>query len=162
MNTVSDVMGNSGAPVTAEHPEWGTLYVARFDQNAKTKIEQHLKASARNEVNELRHEQTDAEYQLTMGAYLDRVAGADYKFGGRVFVSFMNSGSGASFIARMLVTRADGVPIPEMEFYKAISVEPTKTIINSAVKQAMAESFPKAPAPARAPGTSAPTTPLPL
>jgi hypothetical protein len=154
LNTNSEVLGNAGAPITVEHPEWGTLCVARFDQEAKTKIEQHLKSSALNFLNDQRSMMSDAEYQLAFGAISDRVVSADYKFGGRVCNDFMKNGSGSSYIARMLVKRADGKEIPEMDFYKSLATEPSKSIVTSAVKLALAESFPKVQTPAPAPGTS--------
>lgn len=146
MNTVSDVLGNSGAPITATLSDGRTIHVRRMDQGAKTKIEQHLKSMARQQVMDDRHEFTDAEFQLAYGAFLDRVASSDYKFGGKAYTSFLQSGAGGTFITRMLCAWSDGKEFTESDLMTAMGNPPDQTSLTLAVQQAIQESFPKAAA----------------
>jgi hypothetical protein len=59
-------------------------------------------------LNEDKESMSDSEYQLAYGAFLDRASSGDYKFGGRVYVSFLSGGAGGMFLARMLTTWSDG------------------------------------------------------
>lgn len=155
MNTVSDVLGNSGAPVVATLPDGRTLNVLRLDQAGKTKIEQHLKAMARAQVMEDRHEMTDAEFGIAYGALIDRVASADYKFGGAIYVKFLNSGAGGVHLMRMLCRWPDGREVTENEMMGLMTDAASVEAIRLATSQAIAESFPKGQAPAPSPGNSA-------
>jgi hypothetical protein len=155
MNTVSDVLGNAGAPITATLSDGRVVTVRRLDQGCKTKVEQHLKGLARDQVMEDRHAFTDAEFQLAYGAFIDRVSSADFKFGGSIYERFLKSGSGGLFLTRMLCS-VNGKDLSENDVI-AITQHPDDNVsLTLAMKQAVAESFPKAAAPAHAPGTSAP------
>lgn len=154
MNTVSDVLGNSGSPITASLKDGRVVHVSRLDQAGKTRIEQHLKAGARNQVMEDRHEFTDAEFQLAYGAFLDRVASADYKFGGAAYTRFLQSGAGGSYMLRMLSKWDDGKDVTENDLIGIMQVRSDQETLTLAIQQAIAESFPKGQAPAPARGTS--------
>lgn len=155
MNTVSDVLGNAGSPITATLADGRVVSVKRLDQAAKTKVEQHLKATAREQVMEDRHAFTDAEFQLAYGAFLDRVSSADFKFGGSIYNRFLMSAGGGMFVTKMLCS-VGGKEFTDSEVLAAMNHPTDKTALTLAVQQAIAESFPKAAAPVHAPGTSAP------
>lgn len=170
MNTVSEVLGNAGAPIQATLHDGRSVIVSRLDQAGKTRIEQHLKASARAQVFDDKVELNDAEFQLAYGAFLDRVASSDYKFGGGVYVRFLQSGAGGAYVTRMLTKWADGKDFTEQDLMTAMSYtedqvddkgnakkeKPDETTIRLAVQQAIQESFPKDAAPAPGPGNTAP------
>lgn len=148
MNTVSEVLGNSGSPITAVLHDGREVHVSRLDQAGKTRIEQHLKATARSQVFEDKIELNDAEFQLAYGAFLDRVASSDYKFGGGVYVRFLQSGAGGAYVTRMLTRWADGKDFTESDLMNAMTYtvdgkKPDELTLRLAVQQAIAESFPK-------------------
>lgn len=155
MNTVSDVLGNSGSPITATLSDGRVITVKRLDQGGKTKVEQYLKSLARDQVMEDRHAFTDTEFQLAYGAFIDRCSSADFKFGGQIYNRFLMSGAGGIFITRMLCSM-DGKDVSENDVLAVMQHPTDKDVVALAVRQAISESFPKVAAPAHAPGTSAP------
>ncbi len=160
MNTVSDVLGNSGPPIPVMLPDGRELNVVRMAISDRAKIEQHLKLTVRTQLLDDRHEMSDAEYGLAYEAFLRIVAAQEMKYGGHLFGKFIMSGTGGLFLIRMLCRWLDGKELTEadMASLDAKSIEAIKL----AVSQAMAESFPKGQAPAHAPGTSAAAGPQAL
>lgn len=160
MNTVGGMMGNAGAPVVASLADGRTIHVRRLDQGGKTKIEQYLKGLAKSQLLEDRSEMTDAEYGMAYEAFLRLTASAEFKFGGAVFQKFITSGAGGMYLIRSLSRWPDGKELTDADV-EALTPADLESLKLSA-SQALAESFPKGPAPAHAPGTSAPVGPLAL
>lgn len=154
MNTVSEVLGNSGAAITVSFDDGRVLTIKKLDQRGKTEIEQYLKSQARDQLNEDRIGMADAEYALAYGAFLDRVASGDYKFGGRVYTSFVGSGAGGLHLAIQLSSWADGKKLTENEMVELLSNPSHQAKLTTAIQQSIAESFPKATAPAQGRGIS--------
>lgn len=162
MNNVSNVLGNAGAPVVATLSDGRELVVHRFTQAHKTRIEQHLIAGLKAQFLADREGFTDEEFQLAYKAFMSLAGSGDYKFGGAAYVKFLNGGSGGVYLMRLLCRWGDGKELTDNDLI-AIGMNPADTeTLKVSVSQALAESFPKAPAPASAPGTSVPETPLPL
>lgn len=155
MNTVSDVLGNSGSPITATLSDGRVLTVKRFDQGTKTKIEQHIKNTIREQVMEDRLNFTDLEFPLAYGAWLAIAGSASCKFGGPIYKAFCETPSGGIYVAQVLCS-IDGKNITEFDVITLTQHPVDGKTITLAIGQAMAESFPKVAAPAHAPGTSAP------
>lgn len=147
METVSDVLGNIGSPITVD-VNGRVLLIRKMDQKSKTQIEQHVKAESRQQILSDREGMSDTEYQLAYGAFLDRVSSGDYKFGGRIYSAFLGSGSGGMFMARMLSMWEDTKKSPdEMEMAGLMMDPDSRGKLELALKQAIQESFPKAKAP---------------
>lgn len=145
MNTVSEVLGNSGEPITVTLTDGRVVTIRKFTQADKTAIEQHVKKAAREQLMEDRNVFSDIEFQLAYGAFNDRVASADYKFGGRVLNSFLQSPAGALYFTKILCS-VDGKAFTEDELMGLVMDKPNWDAIQLAASQAMAESFPKGPA----------------
>jgi len=142
MNTVSEVLGNSGSPITVTLSDGRIISVRKFTQADKAAIEQQVKGAAREQLMADRHEFADTEFQLAYGAFIDRVASQDYKFGDRVFNSFLQSNAGTLHITRALCS-CDGKEFTENEIASLGMDRPNWETIQIALKQALAESFPK-------------------
>lgn len=162
MKTVSDVLGNSGSPITVTMSDGRTLVFSRLTQKVKTAVEQHLKALARNQVMEDRHEFADGEFELAYGSFLKSVSSGDFKYGGRVYMAFIGSGAGGIFLTQALARWSDGKELTEPEITNLSQHPDDKTLLTLGLRQAIEESFPKAVAPDSGPGTSAPAGQLPL
>jgi hypothetical protein len=154
MNTVSDVLGNSGSAITVEFDDGKILTISRLDQKGKTRIEQHVKALAREQLTEDKETMSDQEYALAYGAFLDRVSSGDYKFGGRIYAGFIGSGSGGLYLARMLSSWQNGKSPTEDEMVEIMGDRKKQAKLTAAIQQSIAESFPKASAPVQDRGTS--------
>lgn len=159
MNSVSDVLGNSGAMIEAPMQDGRVVVVKRLDQAGKTKIEQHLKAMARQQVMEDKADFSDVEFELAYGALLKSVSSADYKFGGKVYTAFLSSGSGGTYITRMLSTWQGGKELTEQDVVNVMANKQDQESLKLALKQAIQESFPKVLAPAQGSGTTGPSSP---
>lgn len=157
MNTMSETLGNSGAPIEAVLSDGRTVIVSLLDQAAKTKIEQHLKGAARAQFLEDRSEMTDEEFERGYSAFLQCVASSKFKFGGSVFVDFMRSNAGGMFLMKMLSKWKDtGKELTDIDVLAIVQNERDKAAMTLAAQQAAAESFPKATAPRPGRGTSGP------
>lgn len=117
----------------------GKPYRVRLvDQNAKAQLERICERRARDQVFRDKDTLTDLEFGLAYGAFIDKVAGGDFAFGGPVFRRFIETPDGSVALVKVLFSLADAEASALATGYP---VEAT-----AAVRQVFAISFPQAPA----------------
>jgi hypothetical protein len=90
-------------PITRSDTPWGTLTCKVPDQAFKKSFADAVKAVAKAELMSDRDQMSPEEWGAAYNAFLDRVAGQDFQFEGRIGRLFINSEAGARFVLEKLM-----------------------------------------------------------
>lgn len=133
----------SSANVTAQPIEAtiaGKEYkVSLLTQAAKGRLERLCEKRARTALLESKDQLTDEEFKLAWTAFLDKVAGGDFAYGGSTFRRWIDSGLGTIALVQVLF----GIDSPDDA--ERLVLE-NQTEVSTTLRAVFAASFPQTPA----------------
>jgi hypothetical protein len=113
--------------------------VSLLTQQAKGRLERLCEKRARTALLEGKDQLTDEEFKLAWAAFLDKVAGGDFAYGGQTFRKWIESGVGTIALVQVLF----GIDSPD-DAERLVMEHETET--STALRSVFAASFRQTPA----------------